>query len=228
LAASHTQVRASRKGDILEVFTRLVAERGYDAVAIRDVAETMGISKGTILHHYGSKDRLLEQVHANYMQRRLREAEIILAALPDPPAQLSGLVYQNLFAMRHDHLATVAFAREIVRFSSEPIMRDVREMRRRYSGLMRDVLARGMQAGHFRVEDPTMLSLQIFGMFNWSWTWLRTEGDWTVEELGASFVRTIFLGISRDETAREAAGWADVASVVQSAIEEATAERAAA
>jgi AcrR family transcriptional regulator len=219
MAVSHTQARASRKYDILEVFTELVAERGYDAVAIRDVAEAMGMSKGTILHHYGSKDRLLEQIHISYMQRRLREAEIILAELTEPREQLAALVYQNLYAMRHDHAATVAFAREIVRFASEEIMRDVREMRRRYSGLMRAVLSRGMETGDFRVEDPTMLSLQIFGMFNWSWTWLRTEGEWTVDELSGSFVRTILLGINKSDDADLGVRMDEVSRVVQSAIE---------
>jgi AcrR family transcriptional regulator len=195
MAIGESRRRASRKDDILEVFTRLVAERGYDAVAMSEIAGAMAISKGTILHHYGSKDRMLEQVHASYMQRRLREADVILAALPNPSAQLSALVYQNLFAMRFDHAATVAFAREIVRFASDPIMSEVRQMRRRYSRLMRDVLTRGMQPGEFRRDDPTMLSLQIFGMFNWSWTWLRTEGDWTIDELAVSFIRTIIGGV---------------------------------
>jgi AcrR family transcriptional regulator len=224
MATTNTRTRPSRKQDILEVFTEMVAERGYDAVAIRDVAEAMDISKGTILHHYGSKDRLLEQVHANYMNRRLREAEIILAELGDPPRQLAGLVYQNLLAMRHDHAATVAFAREIVRFASDPVMGEVREMRRRYSGLMRQVLARGMEQGDFRMEDPTMLSLQIFGMFNWSWTWLRTEGDWSIDELAASFLRTIYTGISKSDAATQAATQAEVASVVRSALDSVAAD----
>jgi TetR/AcrR family transcriptional regulator, cholesterol catabolism regulator len=63
--------RRNRKDDILRCFAELVAERGYDAVSLRDVAETLEISKGTILHHFRSKDRMLEQVHADYMRRRL-------------------------------------------------------------------------------------------------------------------------------------------------------------
>jgi AcrR family transcriptional regulator len=195
MATSQGKARPSRKQDILDVFAQMVAERGYDAVSIRDVAELMKISKGTVIHHYGSKDRMLEQVHFNYMRRRLREAHLMIERLETPREQLASIVVQNFFALRDDHDATVAFAREIVRFASEDIMGEVRVMRREYSQILRDVLSRGMADGSFRREDPVITSLQIFGMFNWSWTWLRTEGPWRMEELASAFVRNILSGI---------------------------------
>ena len=66
----------------------MVAERGYDNVSLRDVAEALEMSKGTILHHFGSKDRLLEHVHSDYMERRLAEAHAFLARLESPPDQV--------------------------------------------------------------------------------------------------------------------------------------------
>jgi len=195
MTSAQTKIRPSRKGDILNVFTRMVAERGYDAVSIRDVAEHMDMSKGTVIHHYGSKDRLLEEVHSQYMKRRLREIALILERLDTPTEQLAGMMMQNLFSMQHDHDATVAFARELVRFASEDIMANVREMRRQYSQTLREILKRGMKEGAFRKDDPNIISLQIFGMINWSWTWLRAEGSWKIEDIGATFVRTMLSGI---------------------------------
>ena len=42
-----------------------------------------------------------------------------------------------MLAEHHDRSATVAFAREIMRFASEDVMSDVRRMRHEYSDLMR-------------------------------------------------------------------------------------------
>lgn len=218
MPAAGGRQRASRKGDILAVFAQMVAARGYDGVSIRDIAETLGMSKGTIIHHYGSKDRILEQVHNDYMQRRLHEARAILEELSDPHDQLAGMVLQNLFAMHHDRDATVAFAREIVRFASDEIMADVRAMRADYFGLLRDVLERGMETGAFRREDATMIALQLFGMMNWSWTWLRPAGPWTLEELGASYVRTIVAGIDSSNDVARASVPEHVISAVESAV----------
>jgi AcrR family transcriptional regulator len=204
MTSTPSKPRPSRRRDILDLFARMVAKRGYDAVSIRDLAEHIDISKGTVIHHFGSKDRLLEEVHSEYMKRRLREIELILDRLDTPTEQLAGMMMQNLFAMQHDYDATVAFAREIVRFASEDIMANVREMRHQYSQIMRDILIKGMQEGAFRDEDPIMVSLQIFGMINWSWTWLRTEGSWKIEDLGAAFVRTMLSGINAESAVNEA------------------------
>jgi TetR/AcrR family transcriptional regulator, cholesterol catabolism regulator len=195
----------------------MVSERGYDAVSIRDVAEEMGISKGTIIHHYGSKEKILEQVHSEYMKRRLREAYAIIGRLADPREQLSGMVLQNLFAMHYDREATVAFAREIVRFASDSVMDNVRTMRDEYFNLLRGILERGMESGAFRREDPAMIALQIFGMINWSWTWLRAEGRWSLDELGQSYVRLILTGIDSSADALPSAVPEHIIEAVQSA-----------
>ena len=48
-----------RKRQAAEACARLIATRGYAETSIRDVAGEVGISTGTLLHHFGSKDQLL-------------------------------------------------------------------------------------------------------------------------------------------------------------------------
>jgi TetR/AcrR family transcriptional regulator, cholesterol catabolism regulator len=189
------QERPSRKADIVRCFGELVAERGYDAVSLRDVAEALEISKGTILHHFGSKDRLLEQVHSEYMQRRLHEARSFLAQLDSPADQVLALVYQLMYAEANDRAATVAFGREIVRFASDDVMAEVRTMRDEYSGLLREALARGIASGQFVEADPAIVALQIFGMCNWSWTWFRPDGAWSADDIAQTFTTVLFRGL---------------------------------
>jgi TetR/AcrR family transcriptional regulator, cholesterol catabolism regulator len=209
--------RASRRGEIIDAFTRMVAESGYDAVAIRDLAEALGMSKGTVLHHFGSKDRLLEEVHSTYMRRRLDEAEIILGQLETPEEQLRGMVFQNLIAMQQDAAATRVFAREIVRFSSEDLMRDVRAMRREYFDLLRGILARGMKEGTFRDGNATIVAFQLFGMMNWTWTWFDPEGDVRVEDIARTFLDTILHGLRASSDAGEGRDQ-EMIEIVRSAI----------
>jgi TetR/AcrR family transcriptional regulator, cholesterol catabolism regulator len=187
--------RRNRKPDIVRCFSELVAERGYDAVSLRDVAEALEISKGTILHHFRSKDRLLEQVHSEYMQRRLHEARSFLARLDSPADQVRALIYQLMYAEAHDRAATVAFGREIVRFASEDVMAGVRKMRDEYSALMRDAIARGIESGQFLPADPAVVTLQIFGMCNWSWTWYRPEGAWSAADIADTFTTVLLRGL---------------------------------
>src|SRR5260370_28014082 len=182
-----------RKFEILKTFARMVADRGYDEVSFRLIAEELNISKGTIVEHYGAKDRLLETVHREYMVRRLREAHIILERIEAPAEQLVGLIAQLLLAQRDDRSATIAFAREIVRFSALDHMKEVRGMRREYTHLLRDVIERGMKSGAFRQDNAELITLQIFGMCNWSWTWLLRDRQWPVDEIvqtGSATIRS--------------------------------------
>jgi AcrR family transcriptional regulator len=190
--------RKSRRGEILRCFTEMVAERGYDEVSVRDVAEALGISKGTILHHFRSKESLLEELHGDYMRRRLAEAHELLAAHADPVDQLQLIVYQLMLAQQDDRAATVAFAREIVRFAAEESMAEVRSMRDGYSELVRDIVRRGVEQGVFEEVDPALAALQLFGTCNWSWTWFEPEGRWPAERIAGQFCRTLLGGLMRE------------------------------
>lgn len=207
--------RKSKRNEILRSFTALVAERGYDEVSLRDVAESVEVSKGTILHHFRNKESLLEELHGDYMRRRLAEAHELLDANPDPVDQLQLIVYQLMLAQRDDRAATVAFAREIVRFASEQVMAEVRAMRHEYSNLVADVIRRGVAAGEFAAVDPALAALQLFGMCNWSWTWFEPEGEWSAEQIGAEFCRTLLDGLLREGN-RELDGERLVAAVAAS------------
>lgn len=188
--------RKSRRGEILRCFTEMVAERGYDEVSVRDVAEALGISKGTVLHHFRSKENLLEELNSEYMRRRLAEAREFLAGFEDPVDQLQLFVYQLMLTQQDDRAATVAFSREIVRSASEPTMAAVRELRDEYSRMLKEVIARGVESGAFAAVDPSLTALQVFGMCNWSWTWFEPDGRFSAVDIAEEYCRTLIEGLT--------------------------------
>ncbi|MGE5409212.1 MAG: TetR/AcrR family transcriptional regulator [Syntrophothermus sp.] len=188
--------RKSRRGEILQCFTEMVAERGYDEVSVRDVAEALEISKGTILHHFRSKEALLEQLNADYMRRRLAEAEEFLAGFEDPVDRLQLIVYQLMLSQQDDRAATVAFSREIVRSASEDLMAEVRAMRDEYSRIVIGIIRRGVESGAFTKVDPQLTALQVFGMCNWAWTWFEPRGRLSATEIAGQYCRTLIGGLA--------------------------------
>lgn len=53
---------------ILDSALRLFSERGYDAVAVQEIAEGVGIQKPTLYHFFGSKEGLLRTLLEEQMQ----------------------------------------------------------------------------------------------------------------------------------------------------------------
>lgn len=184
-----------RKDEILELFTRYVAERGYDGTNFGDLADELGVSKGTIVHHFGTKERMLEEQHAQFMRRRLAEAKVILESFERPPEQLAALIHLFVLCHRDDRAPTVAFARELVRFSSNAVMQGVVARREEFVALVRGVVQRGMDAGDFRPGDAALAALQIIGSCSWAWTWFKPDGRCSAEEVAASFTDVFLSGL---------------------------------
>jgi TetR/AcrR family transcriptional regulator, cholesterol catabolism regulator len=175
-------------GAILDTFTRHVAEKGYDGTSFSDVASELGISQGLIVHHYGTKARLLEALHISYMRRRIGEAERIVSAFATPPEQLAGLLHAAMLYQVHDRNRTVAFQREVARLAQEDEGSEGRTLRRRYLGILHGVLHAGIASGDFQAVDTSIRSLLIFGAAQWAWTWFEPEGRSSAEQVGAELV----------------------------------------
>jgi AcrR family transcriptional regulator len=198
-----------RSQDILATFTRLVAERGYSETNFSDIAGELGISKGTIVHHYGTKDGLFAAMHDSYMRRCLADATQIVASLHGGAEQLAGLLYSFILYQVTDRDATVAFQREIATLATHPALESGRRLRAEYLGLVRHVIETGVAEGVFRSADVDVDSLLMFGSSQWAWTWFRPAGRLSALEVGSQLVQLVLGSLLRNR--RQLAALADPA-----------------
>ncbi len=70
----------AKRARIIEAATQHFAEHGYHAARVGDIAVTLGIAKGSIFQHFGSKDGLFFEVY----KRAVRSFPKYL----DAPAQI--------------------------------------------------------------------------------------------------------------------------------------------
>jgi AcrR family transcriptional regulator len=189
---------AGRYNDILDTFTRHIAEIGYDGVNFGLVANELGVSKGTIVHHFGTKDRILAALHESYMTRRLAELDHILGKLTDPAEQLAAALHAFILYQQVDRTATVAFQREVVRLADQDSMARGAELRQEYFTRFRDILQTGVDRGVFRKVDPTVDALLMFGSAQWAWTWFHPDGDRPIEAIGSALVDLVLGSLLLD------------------------------
>ena len=209
--------RASARPDILRVFARLVAERGYSDTSIANVADALGLSKGTIGFHFGSKEALLRSLTNSYMRRRLEEAFHVCARLSSPTEQLCGMIYALLAVIETTVNLAHTFRREFIRFKGHLADSGLRELRGSYFGLVHQIVRRGMVFGEFRKDDLQIVAMQVFGMCNYAWTWLRVDGERTIEEIAETFCSTLIAGLRAPGA--EPLNGSGVQTIMRSAIE---------
>jgi AcrR family transcriptional regulator len=51
-----------RKNEILDVAEELFAKKGYDNASTNDIIAKIGIARGTLYHHFGSKEEILDAI----------------------------------------------------------------------------------------------------------------------------------------------------------------------
>jgi AcrR family transcriptional regulator len=91
-----------RKREITQVTARLVSERGFNGISLRDVADAVGMSQPGLLHYVGNKDGLLSLLITDLYDTSGTPSDFIASGLPgsDPrsllfPSYLRFLVRHN-------------------------------------------------------------------------------------------------------------------------------------
>lgn len=190
--------QGSRREIILRTFTTQVAKKGYDVTTMAQLADELQISKGTIMYHFGSKDKMFQEMALGYMQRRLHELEAIYLQETSSPARIRTIIMSLIKSYQDDRDAAIAFSREFMRLADEPLMDEVRGLRQTYLFELQSVIEQGVREGVLRTKEPRVVALQLIGMCNWIWTWFRTDGRLTPEDIGSIFADTVLNGLIFD------------------------------
>lgn len=176
---------------ILDRAAALFARGGYPGTSMNQVAEACGLSKATLYHYYKDKYALLVSIadsHVTRLQGIVREA---LAEHLTPQAQMRALIARLVEEYAHAQNAHRVLT-EDVKFLDEAdrkrILDKEREVVRGFAqvvGALRPDLQESAMA-----KPLTML---LFGMINWMFTWMKPEGRLDYEAM-APVVTDLFLG----------------------------------
>jgi AcrR family transcriptional regulator len=183
---------ATRRDELVRQAARLFAEKGYHGTSTGDLAEAMGVQKGSLYAHIRSKEDLLWEVAHD-------GAATFHAALDAIPDGLSATEKIRL-ALRA-HLGVVAdqldvatvFIREWRYLEGERRDEFVAE-RRRYEERFRALFREGRELGELRTDlDDATATLLALSAANWAYTWLRPGDD--TDELADRFFAQLLDGM---------------------------------
>jgi AcrR family transcriptional regulator len=167
---------STRRDDLTRAAARLFAERGFHGTSMGDLAEELGVQKGSLYSLTSSKQQLLFET----MREGARSFHAALDAVPeDAPA-----VERVRLALR-GHLRVVAeqldvatvFTREW-RYLEDAYRGEIVAERRRYEERFRSLFREGVDAGELRPDlDVSTATLLVLSAANWAYTWLTPRFD---------------------------------------------------
>jgi AcrR family transcriptional regulator len=165
--------------ELVGAATALIAERGFEAMSVADVAEQAKVSKQVLLYHFKTKDALKDAV----LDRLIEHANRSLIGLVGELATDETKRLEQLFASAQRFFdAEPHAAAVLLRFlldRDEVAGRRIREGTQAWFALMSDELRRGQRAGRFRKDlDPEAAVVQV-GMLVLTNFALLDQHGWT-------------------------------------------------
>ncbi|HET6506994.1 MAG TPA: TetR/AcrR family transcriptional regulator [Baekduia sp.] len=191
---------------MLDAAARVFYERGYADASVQDVADELGILKGSLYHYIKTKEdllfRLLEETHDEIFQVL---GEVAAIEGLDPLARLELYVRRQVEYNIDNLLRVSVYYHDLDRLSVERRKRIV-SRRREHEQYVRALIEEAQANGQADPDvDATTLGRCIFATIIWTYRWYR-EGRDDREQVAAVCSKFAIRGIVGDVARKPARG----------------------
>lgn len=175
------QAQFNRMGLIIDAAATRFRDQGYAATKLSEIAEDVGILKGSLYHYIDTKEDLLfaiidrnheRIINGNYLWRDLRD---------DPMAALESFVREHIRNYLANRVDSEVYIRDF-RALGGPRKDKILAAQAQYDGDFRDLVESAHAAGLLRPDvTPGYASRAVFGIANWMLFWYDADGSDSVD-----------------------------------------------
>jgi AcrR family transcriptional regulator len=184
----------TQSGRATTIAAGLFATKGYAATSTREIAEALGVTKGTFYHHFPSKEDVLLEICEQSLSRITEAAAGIVDATNEPRERLESLIRSHIRTMLADQAMHTTMLLEL-RSLGVPNRDRVVASRDAYETLVRDAISDCQTAGVLDANiDARLLALLLLNLLNWTIFWYRPGGAHTVDEIADASARMFLQG----------------------------------
>lgn len=189
----------SQREQILDVAAEAFARASYPSTSMSELAAACGTSKARLYHYYASKDAILFDLLDRYTQRLM-----LIVTEVEALGQRRGLSERETF---HELIRAFLDEYETSQTRHIALLNDVKflndEQREVVLNRQRDVVGafsrQLSRAFPERVGKPnqTALTMMLFGMINWTFTWLKPGGRMRYRDFADEVIGVLEHGLAQ-------------------------------
>ena len=178
VGADTQRVAKRRDREVIDAAAQVFYERGYADASVQDVADALGILKGSLYHYIDTKEdllfRMLEETHDD-VHRILDE---VAAAEGLDPLERLRLYIRRQVEYNLDNLARVSVYYHDLERLSEGRRREILARRRLHERFVVDLIEQAQRSGRADASlDAQVLGRCIFATIIWTYRWYRPDRD---------------------------------------------------
>ncbi|MHB1468328.1 MAG: TetR family transcriptional regulator [Solirubrobacteraceae bacterium] len=197
LTQQPTEAPATRKREreILDAAARIFHRRGYANSSVQEIADAVGLLKGSLYYYIDSKEdllfRMLLEVH--------EDARVIVDELDELEAP--PLERLREYVRRHIEYNAANLTRIAVYYHDSKLLAPKRraailDQRKLYEDFLVGLIEEAQLSGELDPAlSPSLLTNGILGVINWIYTWYKPNGAVTPARLGELYGEIVTSGI---------------------------------
>jgi AcrR family transcriptional regulator len=186
--------------DIIRAAAQVFRERGFHGTTVQQIADAVGLQKGSLYHHIASKEELLHEVVMAGLTQLGERLEAVVNSPYSPAEKLRQLIETHIrYAAENLDIATVVLFehRAMLGF---PALRDEYVSRRDFfESQFRRAIQEGADSGDFRPVDVPIVAQTLLGAHNWLVMWYRPQGRLSPQEIATVIADTFLCGLLANE-----------------------------
>jgi TetR/AcrR family transcriptional regulator, cholesterol catabolism regulator len=190
-------VGARREREVLDAAAKVFAARGYSDASVQDIADELGILKGSLYHYIDSKEDLLFRL----LMEAHDEVEAILvdvqAAEGLAPLERLRLYITRQVEYTSRNLAKMSIYYHDIDQLSPASRKELMRKRRLHERFVTGLIAEAQERGEVDASvDTALVTNFVFGSMIWVYRWFRPGGKVGTASLAASCADFVLHGIA--------------------------------
>ncbi|MCR4471708.1 MULTISPECIES: TetR/AcrR family transcriptional regulator [unclassified Burkholderia] len=198
MARTRAPDHESQREQILDLAAEKFAQTSYPSTSMSDLATASGTSKARLYHYYESKEAILFDLLDRYTKRLM-----LIIAEVEGASQRRGLTERDAFAelvraflaeYETSHSRHVALLND-VKYLEDAQREIVLDRQRDIVAAFARQLARAYP-DRISKENQTSVTMMVFGMINWTFTWLKPGGRLGYRDFAEQVIDLMEHGLS--------------------------------
>lgn len=196
LGKNERKPHEERWPEIINAAAEVFWEKGYDAATLQDIADSVGILKGSLYYYIESKTDLRAQVLSEVHHSGISMMKEIAQSEAEPLTRLYNMCFGHVLHVCDNLARTAVFLREIRRISAEEKGR-IGVSDRAYASLFQAAIRAAQDAGLIREDiDVGLAGLCTLSGLNSVYTWYKRDNEYLPEEIAKQLTKSTILGLA--------------------------------
>ncbi len=185
----------NRKDEIIKTAAGLFKKKGYSAVTMRDIAQTMGIKAASLYNHIQSKQDILNSIVISIAQEFTKGMETIKATNSGNLEKLHQIVLLHVDITAKNTYQMASLNNDWMHLESQ--LDYYLQLRNAYEKDVMDIIKAGIESNEIIDANPEIIMFSILSTLRSLYLWIPKKEELDTNELAHNLSKVLIQGISR-------------------------------